>query len=108
MITKLNYIQDWTGLARRANWSVAGLAGLCGVSERTVRRYIRKNMRQAPKTWLAGQRLKEAKELLCDGSSVKEVASLLGYAYPSTFAREFKKQTGRCPSSVAKRRVAGG
>lgn len=107
MNTRLSKIQDWTELATQANWSVAKLARLCGMSERSLRRYVQKNWRQAPKLWLARQRQKQAVELLRDGSSVKETATQLGYKNPETFSCEFKKLCGKCPFEMAKRQPIG-
>jgi AraC-like DNA-binding protein len=101
MNTKLSHIQNWPELARQAKWSVSKLAAHCGVSKRTLRRYFLKTMCQNPKAWLAGQRQKQAIELLRDGSSVKETSSQLGYQNPETFSREFKKLCGKCPYEMA-------
>lgn len=97
MNTKLRNIQNWPELAQQANWSVANLAKRCGVSARALERYFHQAHGESPKTWLAKQRHQRAVELLRDGSSVKETATEIGYRHPSTFAREFKKLTGRCP-----------
>ena len=101
MNTKLSHIQNCPELARQVNWSVSKLAAHCGVSKRTLRRYFLKTMCQNPKAWLAGQRQKQAIELLRDGSSVKETSSQLGYQNPETFSREFKKRCGKCPFEMA-------
>jgi AraC-like DNA-binding protein len=50
------------------------------------------------RTWLDEQRQRNAHELICDGSSVKETAECLGYKSPSNFTRHFKHLTGICPS----------
>ncbi len=46
---KFNTEQDWLKLARQANWSVAKLAELCGVSERTLRRYLQEHRGRRPR-----------------------------------------------------------
>ncbi len=98
MNTKLNHVHNWPELARQAQWSASALAKLCGVSARTLHRHFLKQMGMTTRTWLARQRQHNAVELLRDGSSVKETASCLGYKQPTNFTRQYKKQTGICPS----------
>ena len=99
MNTKLNHIQNWPELARQAKWSASALAKQCGITVRTLHRHFLKQMGKNTKTWLAEQRQHSANELLCDGSSIKETASCLGYKQPNNFSRHYKSQTGTCPSS---------
>jgi AraC-like DNA-binding protein len=101
MSKRLNPDQDWLPLAQRANWSVSKLAKLANVSTRTLERHFVKTMGKTPKVWLAAKRQKQALELLGDGTSVKQAASLLGYQHASTFTREFKKLSGLCPNALA-------
>jgi AraC-like DNA-binding protein len=95
--TKLKQILNWSELALQANWSAQKLAEKCHVSERTLRRHFLKTMGKNVRGWLTEQRQKMAIELLLDGSSVKEVASHLGYKQPTNFARKYKKHTGGTP-----------
>jgi transcriptional regulator GlxA family with amidase domain len=101
MSKRLNPEQDWLPLAQQANWSVSKLAKLASVSTRTLERHFIKTLGKTPKAWLAEQRQKQALELLADGTSVKAVASQLGYQHASTFTREFKKLSGHCPNTLA-------
>ena len=96
--SRLKRIQNWPELAQQANWSVAALAKLCGVSANTLRRYFLHQARKAPGAWLAEQRQHQAVELLRDGSSIKETASCLGYKQQTNFTRKFKEFWGVCPS----------
>jgi transcriptional regulator GlxA family with amidase domain len=96
--SKLKYIQNWKSLAQQANWSATKLAKICGASVRTLHRYFVQRMGQSTKVWLANQRQCNAHELLHDGSSVKEVASCLGYKQPTNFTRKYKNHWGSCPS----------
>jgi AraC-like DNA-binding protein len=97
MNSKLNHIQNWPELGRRANWSAAKLAKSCGVSTSTLRRYIRKQMRKTTKAWLAEQRQCHGLQLISDGASIKAVASSLGYKHPTNFSRSFKSRFSICP-----------
>jgi transcriptional regulator GlxA family with amidase domain len=98
MNSRLHQIQNWAELARQANWSVAALAKKCGVTVRTLHRHFHDKLGRNTKGWLAEQRQRQALELLCLGSSVKETASSLGYKQPTNFTREYKKYWGFCPS----------
>jgi transcriptional regulator GlxA family with amidase domain len=98
MNTRLNHIQNWPELARKANWSAAVLAKKCDVSVRTLHRHFLKQMGKNTKAWLAEQRQGHALELLCHGSSIKATASCLGYKHPTNFTRNYKHQWGICPS----------
>ena len=99
MNSRLLHIQNWPELAQQANWCVAALARLCGVSVKTLERHFHKNMGTTVKALLVEQRQHRAIELLRDGSSVKETASQLGYSYAHHFSREFKKHYGCCPTT---------
>jgi len=101
MNTKLNHSQNWTELSKQANWSVKRLAQLSGVTRRTLLRHFLKHMGQTTKDWLTDQRQKLALKLLRDGSSVKEIATQLGYGCSETFSRDFKKWHGHCPGQMS-------
>jgi AraC-like DNA-binding protein len=99
MNLKLPHIKNWLELARQAKWSASTLAINCGVSVRTLERHFLKQKGQNPKIWLIEQRKGQAIELLREGLSVKEVASVLHYKHPSHLTNDFKKQFGHCPSN---------
>lgn len=100
MNARLVKIQDWTKLARQAEWSVTKMAENCGVSKSTMQRHFHQHLDKTFRDWLAEQRLKLAIELRRDGSSIKEIAVRLGYRHPQNFAREFKKHWGKCPAKL--------
>jgi AraC-like DNA-binding protein len=87
-------------LAKRAGWSVKGMADHCGVSLRTLERHFIKKMGQTPVEWLNEHRQKHALELLRLGSSIKETSAELGYKHGSHLTRDFKKQWGCCPTQL--------
>jgi transcriptional regulator GlxA family with amidase domain len=96
--SRLKHIQNWPELARQTQWSASALAKQCGVSVRTLHRHFLRHMGKNTRNWLDEQRQRNAHELLCDGSSVKETAACLGYKQQSNFTRHYKHQTGICPS----------
>jgi transcriptional regulator GlxA family with amidase domain len=96
--TKLNHVQNWLELAIEAKWSAAALAKRCGVSVRTLHRHFLKHTGKSTQSWLAEQRQRNALELLRNGTSVKETASLLSYSQPGNFSRKYKRHWGICPS----------
>jgi AraC-like DNA-binding protein len=98
MNKRLHQIQDWPGLAQQAKWSANTLAEMCGVSERTLRRFFLKWKGNNLKRWLAEQRQMQAVRLLNKGCSIKEAAFHLAYKQPNNFSRQYKNQTGICPS----------
>jgi AraC-like DNA-binding protein len=95
---RLKDIHNWPDLARETKWSASVLAKKCGVSVRTLHRFFLKHMGKNTKAWLQDQRQHNAFELLCDGSSIKETAACLGYKQQTNFTRQYKSQTGACPS----------
>lgn len=98
MNARLARIQNWSELARQADWTVTALAKHCGVSVGTLRRHFLQQFGKIPKDWLAEQRQHEAIALLRDGSSIKETAACLGYKQQTNFTRKFKEYWGVCPS----------
>jgi transcriptional regulator GlxA family with amidase domain len=97
MKTKLNYIQNWSELAREAEWSASALAEKCSVAVRTLERHFHNQMGQSPKFWLVRQRQRKAIDFLAHGLSVKETARELGYKHAAHFSRDFKKAFGYNP-----------
>jgi transcriptional regulator GlxA family with amidase domain len=100
MNVRLSKIQNFPELTVQANWSVAALAELCGVSVRTLERHFWEACGKKPKAWLAEQRQRQALELIKDGSSVKETAAQLGYKHSTHLSRAFKRYWGDCPTRL--------
>ena len=96
----MQLINDWPKRAAQAKWGVAILAKETGVSLSTLNRYFLKVMRQSPREWVNGFRMREARELLVNGGplSIKEICKLLGYASQHHFSFAFKKHHGYPPS----------
>lgn len=89
--------QEWHAKAQAANYSVRRLAELCGVSLRTLERHFDKVLGKSPQVWLDEARMAVARELLVDGSSVKETAALSGFKTQQHFSRMFRKYHGYPP-----------
>lgn len=100
MNSLMHQIQNWPELAKETNWHAAALAKKCGVSVRTLERYLLKQMGKSPKAWLAEQRQLQAFELLGNGLSVKEAATSLGYAHATQFSHNFKRYWGKSPTHI--------
>ena len=88
----------WPTRAADANWCITTLAKNCHVSISTLERHFQEAMRQCPRDWLNDERMRRARELLCDHTSVKETAILLGYKKQHHFSLAFKKHHGYPPS----------
>ena len=98
MSNGLQGINDWSERAAAAQWSCAGLAKNCHASLATLERHFQDAMRQCPRDWLNDERMRRARELLCDHTSVKETSILLGYKSQHGFSLAFKKHHGYSPS----------
>src|SRR5260221_4015575 len=91
-------ISDWESLIKDSGYRPKELASVAQVSLRTLERFWLKKHGQSPQVWLARRRLEEAKSLLVQPLSVKEVAFLLGFKQSSHFSAYFKKSTWLNPS----------
>jgi AraC-like DNA-binding protein len=94
-------LENWEGLAIKAQFRAAGMAKIIGVSLRTVQRHFRTNYELSVQEWLNSVRLDRALELLRQGERTKEVAFQLGFKQVSHFSREFKRRFGISPSELA-------
>lgn len=98
MAGRLLRLDDWEGLAEVSQYSASRLAGLCGVSVRTLERFFMLHRGCAPQRWLNDLRQRQALRLIATGLSAKEVATRLHYKQASHFSREFKRFHGFPPS----------
>ena len=99
MASRLDRIQDWSALAKEAEYDPKKLAKICSVSLRQLERFAKETFRLTPQVWLKSLRLVEAENLLRGGFSAKSTAITLGYKQLSHFSREFKKHTGVPPTA---------
>lgn len=101
MRSRLNRIQDWVVLVKRAEYEPRRLAQLCEISLRQLERFTRDRFGQTLKHWVRSLRLTEAEVLLRNGTSAKSTAIELGYKQLSHFSRDFKKHAGLAPAAFA-------
>src|SRR4051812_24690508 len=95
---RLGTIDVLKKLARTAKYEVAVLAGLCGICERTLERYMAVDYQETPSSWLRCLQISDSIPLLCNGMKIKEVAVALHFENATDFARAFRRQIGFCPS----------
>ena len=94
----LEQIKDWSALAKAASYNATALAFKCRVSTRQLERFFQAKMGNSPHKWLRHLRMRRAVELICDQTSIKEVAAELGYKDPAHFTHDFKEYFGVAPS----------
>ncbi len=102
----LDRIQDWPALAKAARYSVTALACQCGVSPRQLERFFQTRLQQSPHNWLRELRMKRAIELVCDGTSLKQVAEELCYKDLVHFTHDFKEYFGVTPGQHSKQPIS--
>jgi AraC-like DNA-binding protein len=81
---------------------VAQVCDEFGLSERALQRLVHRRIGLTPKWLIQRRRLQEAAERLrAEGTSLSEVAAVLGYADQPHFIRDFSKVTGMTPGEFA-------
>ena len=85
--------------APQSSWSVAGMAGLAGMSRSGFAAAFTAVTGVTPQAFVTSVRIDLAAELMARGHSVKQVAREVGYASASTFGRAYRAVTGRAPSA---------
>lgn len=78
-------------------WTLEGLADVAGMSRTAFARHFRSITGSTPMEYLTRWRMTIAQNLLRKGSSVKAVASVVGYDSPAALSRTFAKITGASP-----------
>jgi transcriptional regulator GlxA family with amidase domain len=81
-------------------FGLAELAGLLGLSERTLYRRLGELAGLSPAAWLRELRLDQARQLLEDGvlATVAQVAEAVGFASAKHFSNVYAERFGRRPS----------
>lgn len=85
-------------LAKSAGYDAEKLALLYGRSPRQFRRIFEQDLGRSPRQWLTELKVAKAGSDLLAHKPVKQIASELGYNYPSAFCRWFRKATGLRPT----------
>lgn len=78
-------------------WSVAALAGLCGMSRSRFARQFHAVVGCPPAQYLSGQRIALAQSLLRQGKLVQDITAVVGYRNQPAFTRAFGAATGLSP-----------
>ena len=100
MRTRLYFVTDWEAKAITAQYKVADLARLVGVSVSQLERFFAEVKGVSPHEWINRSRQIRASLLLAKGKSVKATAYELGYRQSSHFSREFKRFYGIPPRDM--------
>src|SRR6266852_4179411 len=81
--------EEWERLARQADFNLAKMVSLSGLSARHLQRIFKKHFHCTPTRWLRELRCRQAKRLILKGYSSKAAAAELKYATDAHFCREF-------------------
>ncbi|WP_420101447.1 cupin domain-containing protein [Bosea sp. (in: a-proteobacteria)] len=88
----------------RANWTVAGLAGVAGMSRSAFSARFSEALGCAPIEYVARWRMAIAKDALAQGAkSLERIADDIGYDSASAFSTAFRRHNGCAPGQFARR-----
>lgn len=93
-------------IARESRFNATELCTRLGVSERHLRRLFEDGLGIGAKEWLRQERMVVARNLLREGTPIKEVATQLGFANYKNLNREFLAFYNVTPSDYQKRELA--
>ena len=97
---RVGYPVDMELLAREANYRVARLGDLLGLSPRTLQRYFIAGLGVKPKYWLREQRMRNLYKMLSEGKSLDEAAANVGLQRYDYLAREVRFFEGISPEEL--------
>ncbi len=97
---RVGYPVDMELLAREANYRVARMGEILGLSPRTLQRYFVAGLGVKPKYWLREQRMRDLYRLLSDGRSLDEAAAIVGLQRYDYLAREVRFFDGISPEEL--------
>ena len=92
-------LSSWLRIVEEAEYRAPALAKVLNVSERTLQRSFKRELRISPQAWLDRLRDKIAEELLLQGERTKEIAYRLHFLSPSDFCHRFKSIHGVSPKA---------
>jgi len=82
------------------NWDIAKLAGLAGMSSRTLQRRFKDNTGESPGVWLVRERLALARDLLeTTDQKIDQVAMRAGFGSSETFRHHFRQNFETSPNA---------
>src|SRR5688572_4948350 len=95
---RLEFVDDWAELARKAQYHSPALALICSVSQSQLRRHFNDHCGCSPQPWLNELRLWHAMEMICGGSPTKVVAAELHFADAPQLCHQFRAYHACTPS----------
>jgi AraC-like DNA-binding protein len=98
VLSRLDLIDDWPGLARKAGYDAAELARMCGISPSQLRRYFGSVFRRPPQEWINELRMWDAMQMLAEGHAVTKVAVALKFSNIAHLSQRYKEYHGHPPS----------
>lgn len=93
-------------VARESRFNATELCTRLGVSERHLRRLFEDGLGIGAKEWLRQERMVVARNLLREGTPIKEVATHLGFANYKNLNREFLAFYQITPSDYQRKELA--
>ena len=97
---RVGYPVDMEVLAKEANYRVARLGEILGLSPRTLQRYFIAGLGVKPQYWLREQRMRNLYQLLSDGRTLDEAAARVGLQRYDYLAREVRFFEGITPEEL--------
>ncbi|WP_033819516.1 GlxA family transcriptional regulator [Kitasatospora sp. MBT63] len=80
------------------SWTVAGMAAIAAMTERTFARHFTAAMGTSPRHWLLQQRLRAAQHLLENGDSpIEDIAHRCGFGTGVSLRQHFRRHLGTAP-----------
>jgi len=84
-------------------WTIARMADLAALSERSLIRHFRETTGLSPLNWLIAERVERVKELLeSTSSSLDDIATATGFGTQATLRHHFRTKTGTSPMAFRK------
>jgi transcriptional regulator GlxA family with amidase domain len=98
MTSRLRCFNDWETSARQVRYQPDALAARHQISLRQLERCFVAQFATHPKRWVEDLKLRDAKQLLFNGTSIEDVAETMGFGDARHFTRWFKRLCGYTPS----------
>lgn len=96
--SKLDKVADWGKLAGDCRFQLREMARQQNVTERHLRRYLKKVLNIKAKTWIDQERLLAGLSCLQNGDRVKEAANEAEFKHAQNFSKFVKRKTGNSPT----------